>query len=351
MNMKFRIGDKVKFLHDTGKGEVSAIIDKNKVMVRTEDGFDVPYVVTDLVKYGEMENRRLSGLEDEYPGIEDNFQEDGETADMIEEESDAEPVEDDEIVFALTLNSRGNDIMSYLVNSSSYNLYYTVAQVISGEDNLLSKGTLEADTKIRISKLVPTGLTEETTVRISLLFWNHSFYKFIKPVNASLKLDLKEVLNGAVLTENDYFEEKAAIYNIYSFKEKANLAFENKIVEEDLKAAIEEKERKEEKKKAVRAQRHPEIEEVDLHIESLVDDAKGLTSGEILELQMARFKTSLETAIIHKTRRIVFIHGIGNGKLKHELRRTLDRKYPDLKYQDASFKEYGYGATMVIIPG
>ena len=49
------------------------------------------------------------------------------------------------------------------------------------------------------------------------------------------------------------------------------------------------------------------------------------------------------------TRKMAFIHGLGNGRLKHEVLKTLDRKYPKLKYQDASFKEYGYGATMVII--
>lgn len=348
--MKFRVGDKVKFLHDTGHGEVSAIIDKNKVMVRTEDGFDVPYIVSDLVKYGELENRRLSGLEDNDASSVESFGVSNESPDPHEEYSDTEPVEDEEIVFALTLSSRGNDIHSYLVNSSSYNLYYTVAQVISGEDNLLSKGSLEADTKVRISKLVPTGLSDDTIIRVCLLFWNHSFYKYIKPVNTTLRLSLKDILTGVALEENEYFEEKASVYTLYSFKEKANQGFENKIVDEDLKVVIKEKEKKIEKKKAVPAQRHPEIEEVDLHVESLVEDPGSLTSGEILELQMSRFTTSLETAIIHKTRRIVFIHGIGNGKLKHELRRTLDRKYPDLKYQDASFKEYGYGATMVIIP-
>ena len=28
---------------------------------------------------------------------------------------------------------------------------------------------------------------------------------------------------------------------------------------------------------------------------------------------------------------------------------SIAEKYPDLKYQDASFKEYGYGATIVLL--
>jgi len=91
------------------------------------------------------------------------------------------------------------------------------------------------------------------------------------------------------------------------------------------------------------------LEEVDLHIEELIDDHSALSGREVLDIQMARFATALEGAIRGTTKRIVFIHGIGNGKLKYEIRKTLDKKYPKLIYQDASFKEYGYGATMVIV--
>jgi dsDNA-specific endonuclease/ATPase MutS2 len=51
----------------------------------------------------------------------------------------------------------------------------------------------------------------------------------------------------------------------------------------------------------------------------------------------------------NKVRKMVFIHGVGNGKLKYELIKALNERYPDLVYQDASFKEYGYGATMVYL--
>jgi dsDNA-specific endonuclease/ATPase MutS2 len=64
---------------------------------------------------------------------------------------------------------------------------------------------------------------------------------------------------------------------------------------------------------------------------------------------MSRFTTALEGAILAGTRRIVFIHGVGNGRLKHEILKTLNRKYPKLRYQDASFKKYGYGATLVML--
>jgi len=56
----------------------------------------------------------------------------------------------------------------------------------------------------------------------------------------------------------------------------------------------------------------------------------------------------MESNAKNKGRKIVFIHGVGNGVLKNEIRKQLERKYK-VYYQDASFREYGYGATMVII--
>ncbi|MDA3822684.1 MAG: Smr/MutS family protein, partial [Bacteroidales bacterium] len=94
----------------------------------------------------------------------------------------------------------------------------------------------------------------------------------------------------------------------------------------------------------------PAIEEIDLHRENLLDKFTHLSNGEIVAIQIARFRTTLETAILHRTKKIVFIHGVGNGKLKHEIRNILDTEYRSkARYQDASFKEYGYGATMVLV--
>ena len=93
----------------------------------------------------------------------------------------------------------------------------------------------------------------------------------------------------------------------------------------------------------------PDLVEVDLHIHELIDDTRGLANHEMLEIQMGRFRNELETAIANGTRKIVFIHGVGNGTLKQELRKELTTKYKKYYFQDASFKEYGYGATMVIL--
>jgi hypothetical protein len=91
------------------------------------------------------------------------------------------------------------------------------------------------------------------------------------------------------------------------------------------------------------------IHEVDLHIHELLDDTKGLSNADMLKIQMDRFHSVMIENIKNKGQKIVFIHGIGNGKLKHEVRRELNSHYKMHNFQDASFREYGFGATLVII--
>lgn len=50
-----------------------------------------------------------------------------------------------------------------------------------------------------------------------------------------------------------------------------------------------------------------------------------------------------------KGKKIVFIHGKGEGVLRNAIINELRSKYKSYTYQDASFREYGFGATMVTI--
>ncbi|MBR5883634.1 MAG: Smr/MutS family protein, partial [Bacteroidaceae bacterium] len=47
--------------------------------------------------------------------------------------------------------------------------------------------------------------------------------------------------------------------------------------------------------------------------------------------------------------KIVFIHGKGAGVLRKNILQELKYRYKGCTWQDASFREYGFGATMVKI--
>jgi dsDNA-specific endonuclease/ATPase MutS2 len=88
--------------------------------------------------------------------------------------------------------------------------------------------------------------------------------------------------------------------------------------------------------------------EVDLHIHHLVPDCSRLENHEKLTIQMESVKKRLEFAFRKKIQRIVFIHGVGEGVLREELKYLLNR-YDNLEFYDADFQKYGVGATEVYI--
>jgi len=90
-----------------------------------------------------------------------------------------------------------------------------------------------------------------------------------------------------------------------------------------------------------------QIAEVDLHIHELIDTEYGMSNFDKLSLQLRVAREKLEEAILKKHKRIVFIHGRGDGILKNEVR-ELCKKYP-VEFYDASYSKYGTGATEVLI--
>jgi len=90
-----------------------------------------------------------------------------------------------------------------------------------------------------------------------------------------------------------------------------------------------------------------DVLEIDLHIENLIDSHRGMQNYQILEVQMANFRRSLNTAISRKLKKMVVIHGVGEGVLKQEIRKELKEFYPHFDFYDASYQEYGYGATEI----
>ena len=92
-----------------------------------------------------------------------------------------------------------------------------------------------------------------------------------------------------------------------------------------------------------------DIIEVNLHANALLDSTLGLSSSEIKDYQMKIFRETMEQYRQDHGRRIVFIHGNGDGVLRKSILTELKYSYKNCRHQDASFQQYGFGATMVTI--
>jgi hypothetical protein len=87
---------------------------------------------------------------------------------------------------------------------------------------------------------------------------------------------------------------------------------------------------------------------IDLHIHELVDDQSGLQDRTKLDIQLNHFERMMRIAGEQRVRRVVFIHGVGQGVLRHQIRSRLEMYYPDCTVRDGNPRDYGAGATEVL---
>jgi len=130
---------------------------------------------------------------------------------------------------------------------------------------------------------------------------------------------------------------------------RKRMVIDSSRIEEGIKAknAVDRPARKPVQKKS--SDKRAEIIEVDLHISELVDTTAGLSAADILNLQIDEFRKVMDANLKHKGQKIVFIHGKGEGVLRAALMKELNHRYKGHTVQDASFREYGFGATQVTI--
>jgi len=89
---------------------------------------------------------------------------------------------------------------------------------------------------------------------------------------------------------------------------------------------------------------------VDLHSWEIVDKTAHLGKRKILRNQIEHFRNEMNRAMSTNTKEIIFIHGVGEGVLRREIRNQIGEYYPDAQYTDAPYKDYGPdGATKVWI--
>lgn len=345
------VGDKVRFLNTIGGGTVKGFQSKQIVIVEDEHGFDVPVLISECVVIEPAKDERMVQTAEE-----ENIAK-ADTPQVIIDESDEpeETPEGENITACLAFlpmdikSISTTSFEAYFVNDSNY---YLFMNYMSRENNTWTSrynGIVEPNTKVFIEEFEKSTLNEMEKVCVQFVAFKHKKpYKFKSPCSVELRIDTVKFYKLHSFRENDYFEDDAIIYYIIRDDRPEQDIL---ISAGDLERAMREKEapEKREPKQPVERKLKSRIIEVDLHINELLDSTAGMGNAEILEYQLKKFNEVMTENLRVKNRKIVFIHGKGDGVLKSALLKELKQKYPRCYYQDASFKEYGFGATMVTI--
>lgn len=378
-----KIGDKVRFLSETGGGKVAGFQKGNIVLVEDEDGFQIPTPVNEVVvveqddyAMGKMisakmdakqkaEEHAATELHADSRSIKSMLNERDEDASMEVDEYDAS---EREITFRAAAQERtgGNKLSAYLafvpidiknvtttrfetylVNDSNYYMQFAYLVAEGNAWTLKFQGEVEPNTKLFIEEFGREELNEMGHVAIQMIAYKRDKSFLMKPAtDVQFRIDPVKFYKLHLFQENNFFEQPALLFTIVENDEVARpLVIDSKRLKEQMY--------KDDKIVANQGKKKRKKEDgtlvVDLHAEEVLETTTGMNAADILHYQLEVFQKTMVEYKNKKGQKIVFIHGKGEGVLRHALIHELNYRYKSCAYQDASFQEYGYGATQVTI--
>jgi len=315
--MKYKLGDFVRFVDEKMEGFVTRIIDDQMIGVTGDDDFEIPVLaskVTSVHGYEPAGSKGKANIANDVQVPVGEFQTKG-------------------VYIGLVNDPKINSVVHFnLINDTSYQLLVALTTdkqpVYKGEfaGLVAPKSTV----KIYSAQLADLQLWPKFIINVS--YYTTQNIKPADPVIFNEKLKAKD-FSGT--------KKKLPLLNelgwLIQLDEPELVIDAQKLKESFFKPAEEKKEL--EKPTA----------EVDLHIEKLRNDHLFLQSSEILNIQLAHCNKTLDAAIVHQLPEIIFIHGAGNGILRHELQKALSRHNKIQTFMDARKEKFGYGATKVIL--
>lgn len=346
--MNFKIGDKVKFLNEKGEGEVSKIINKTTLGITVEEGFEIPFLISDLIPIA-------IGIQDETkaPLTKKSISIPTTNASEIKIKSTTDKSEEEGIYIAFS-PEKANDIAHsdfnvWLINHSTYKILFSYSILQNGNYMTIESGELAPFGSMLIETIDRKVLDEYSIFKIDAIYFNEEEHEYQLPISEVIKLKPIKLYKDNAFIENSFISEKALIINVsrlYEFEEENEPA-----PKVDLSKILFQKQNYSDapKKSKPHSNNNPANEiEIDLHIEELLDNYSGMSNAEIILIQLKHFQKTLDKAINGHYRKLVVIHGVGNGRLKQEVR-TILSSYNNLRFYDGSYSKYGFGATEVII--
>lgn len=355
-----KVGDIVRFLNAVGGGRVTRIEDK-MVYVEDNDGFEMPVLMRECVvvdpdggivpkkKFGSNEPSKYEApaVTMAAPAVTKPATEAVETAEG-NELNVVLGYEPDEIKH---LNTTG--FTAYLVNDSNYYLFVAYStRGDRGDWQCRYAGVIEPNMQEPLESLTHEDLPERERISVQYVAYKEGKeFRLKNPAAVEFRLDATKFYKVHCFHDNEYFDTPVIAYDIVkNDAPQRQTVIDSGRLEEAMR---QKKESRKPESRPVKKHAHGggknEIIEVDLHISELLDTTAGLTNGEMLEVQLDEFRRVMAENVKHKGQKIVFIHGKGEGVLRKSLLDELRRKYKNCEATDASFREYGFGATLVTI--
>jgi len=314
--MQYKLGDFVRFVDEKMEGFVTRIIDDQMIGVTGEDDFEIPVLAS---KVTTVHGYEAKGEKKAVAGNEANIS----VAEFATKG----------VYLGLVTNAKVNSVIHfYLINDTSFQLL----AALTTENQLKYKGEFAGVVMPKTAVEIYSAQLADMQLWPKFIF-NITFYttqniKPAEPIHITEKLKAKDLSTAKkklpLLPDAGW---------LIQLDEPELLIDAQKLKESFFKSAEE------------KVEIGKPSSEVDLHIEKLRTDHQFLKSNEMLNIQMAHFNKTLDAAIVHQLPEITFIHGAGNGILRHELHKALSKNNRIQTFMDARKEKFGYGATKVLL--
>lgn len=322
------IGDKVSFLDEEGGGTITQFLEHGLCLVETVDGFEIPYMRTKLVpvNYANTTNPVVTGFaQDNVQQNQINLTRLGQGFFLVFLPPSLQSLSEQTISVSVFNNTPQNALLNLFVRTSK-----GIQLCVS--ERLLSKRS------VLIDNLKPGYLDKYASGVLQVLPYADPMDEIAEPINVTFKVKTLKIIEPKNYSLLEHFHQQGFAVQLYPKVNEAPKETDYSL--DNLREVF----KKDSLNPKPVSKAHVTELEVDLHIEELVDDMRGMTNGEMLEIQLRKARQTLDEAVTRSCRKVVFIHGVGNGKLKAEVRAMLDN-YMGIEYFDASYAKYGFGAT------
>lgn len=360
--MAAKKGDTVRFLNDVGGG-VIVKIDGNMAYVADEDGFETPMLLRECVVVRTAEANETPKPKKTVVAPKTVTQnEQSKATDHTEtvEEAIEETPEGDKLNIVLAFEAHDLKRLSqsgfdaYLVNDSNYWLYFTFLTKPDESDKWTTRyaGVVEPNFQLLVSELETEDLPSIDRIAVQYVaFKRDKEFELKAPVSYESRLDTTKFARLHCFRNNIYFDEPVISLDIVKddVAQKGALSIVNEIPVSKIEIDTPKSRPVRKISTSHKSQKNTDPTVVDLHIDELLDNHKGMSNTEILNYQIDKFREVMDENLKFSGRKIIFIHGKGEGVLRQALLKELNYRYKSCQVQDASFREYGYGATQVTI--
>ncbi len=337
---KFSINDPVSFINEKQDGIIKAIKTNGLCVVEIEDGFEIDVLESELV----LIRKDINLIKPEKVPIVSNEKSVLDFTNNIPELSTG--------IWLVTCPSESGMVLTgpadyYIINNSSYDILLA-ASLQTGKK---LKGISAAKIKSRSESFL-TNLKREEVIdfdgwHIQIIFHNENEFEPHSTVTRELPIKFPDLTSANSKLKTPYGFCKFDSLSVASLlKEEDHESVFANYSAKDLQDAIAGNAGQELKKAKSQVKHSFGQLEVDLHIEELGVNFFGLSNAEIISLQLNHFRKKLDEALVLKSYKIIFIHGVGNGRLKAAIRNELTAHH--MKFTDGPYGEYGGGATEVI---